>query len=84
VDRRPSLNSCSQPGAMPRRVFRVIKCVCGQDVTLVLAGLDAAECRQCGAGAGFWRPSASFRGPDRGGIRQSPTGLSCAHGQRAA
>ena len=34
---------------MPRRGFRVIKCVCGEEVTLLLAGLDPAECRQCGA-----------------------------------
>ena len=33
---------------MTRRVFRVINCVCGEEVTL-LAGLDPAECRQCGA-----------------------------------
>jgi hypothetical protein len=31
-------------------VFRVIKCVCADEVTLLLAGLDPAECRQCGAG----------------------------------
>jgi hypothetical protein len=34
---------------MPRRVFREIKCVCGEEVTLLLAGLDPVECRQCGA-----------------------------------
>jgi len=34
---------------MPRRVFRVIKCACGEEVTLLLAGLDPAECGQCGA-----------------------------------
>ncbi len=34
---------------MPRRVFRVIKCACGEEVTLLLAGLDPVECRQCGA-----------------------------------
>jgi len=33
---------------VPRRVFRVITCVC-EEVTLLLAGLDPAECRQCGA-----------------------------------
>ena len=34
---------------MPRPVFRVIKCVCGEEVTLLLGGLDPAECRKCGA-----------------------------------
>lgn len=32
---------------MARRVLRVIRYVCGEEVTLLLAGLDAAECRQC-------------------------------------
>jgi len=27
----------------------VINCVCGEEVTLLLAGLDPAECHQCGA-----------------------------------
>jgi hypothetical protein len=29
---------------MPRRVFRVIRCVCSKEETLLLAGLDPAEC----------------------------------------
>jgi hypothetical protein len=34
---------------MPRRVFRVIRCVCGEDVTVLLRGLDPAQCQECGA-----------------------------------
>jgi hypothetical protein len=34
---------------MPRRVIGVITCVCGERITLLLAGLEPAECRQCGA-----------------------------------
>ena len=46
---------------MPRRAFRVIKCVCGEEVTLLLAGLDPAECRQCGAQyEGFEVPAAQI------------------------
>jgi hypothetical protein len=34
---------------MLRRVVRVITCVCDEEVTLLLAGLDPAECHDCGA-----------------------------------
>jgi hypothetical protein len=34
---------------VPRRVFRVVECVCGEKVPLLLGDLDSAECHECGA-----------------------------------
>jgi len=34
---------------VPRRVFRLIECVCGEEVTLLLAAMDTVECKECGA-----------------------------------